>query len=104
MTVWFNVEKAWLYLLSYGEVYTIRPNKKVNGVHRLRSNFTQERMHCTCQFITEIEIREKGSLKQLDQYVDKSGFSSVEEWIDHIPKKKLIMRLYHVRLCDFNEK
>jgi len=85
--------------MTYREVYTIRPNKKINGLHRVLSKFTEDRMHCTTQFITEIDMKDPESVNQLEKYVGKSGFASVDEWINCIPKRKLKMRLYYVRLC-----
>ena len=100
--IWFNVKEAWTYLKDNGMVYTIRPNKKINGLHTVKSRFfdPNERVHCTLVFIRELDMTKDEETKQiLKKYVAESGFQTVEGWIEAFPKRKLKMRLYQARLC-----
>lgn len=82
MTIWFNIQEAYLQLTNNGEVYTIRPFKKRNGRHLFRSNFYHgEKFFVKVVFVKELDLALDDSKKELERYVNNSGFENVEDWL-----------------------
>jgi len=95
--IWFNVEEAAKFLLAYGFVFTLRPNLKPEGLHKVRMRKENDSLHAWIWLMREIDMT-KNPEKELEPYVEYSGFKSIEEWIGHIPKPSKKMYLYFARL------
>lgn len=77
MVIWFNVREAREYLLSVGRVYTLRPKgRKREECREVLSygGFGKKGM-VYVSFVKEIEDD-----RELEMFVEDSGFESVEEW------------------------
>jgi hypothetical protein len=90
MVMWFNVPEAREYLLQYGEVYTLRPKKRREGKEVLSYGGFGKKGEVNVKFVKEIL-----DWNELNRYVDKSGFRTVDEWVR---KAKGNRFLYHVVL------
>jgi len=101
--IWFNVEKAAKFLLANRLIFTLRPNLKRDGLHKLRVRKENDRLHVSIMLMREFDMTEVETKEQLEAYVKFSGFGSVDEWISHIPKPTKIMYLYFVRMVDLND-
>ena len=110
--IYFKSKKALDYLLKNGEVYTIRPRKRSEGLAYVKTSKKGRKL-------AEVEVKYVGEVVltapddewyvadgayakgKLEEFVDKSGFNSVEEWLEEVRKLnggKLPDRmfLYHV--------
>lgn len=99
MVMWFNVKEAREFLLREGRVYTLRPKrrnrdvKNPNGYREVLSfDGFGKKGTLFVSFVKEIE--DDGELKE---FVEDSGFGSVEEWRE---KGKDSRFLYYVMLLD----
>jgi hypothetical protein len=84
------VEKARNYLLRNGYVYTLRPKKRREGKEVLSYGGFGKKGEVNVKFVKEIL-----DWNELNRYVDKSGFRTVDEWVR---KAKGSRFLYHVVL------
>jgi len=114
--IYFKSKKALDCLLKNGEVYTIRPKKRFEGLAYVKTSKKGRKL-------AEVEVKYVGEVVQtapddewfvvegayakgkLEEFVDKSGFNSVEEWLEEVRKLnggKLPdkMFLYHVKLLE----
>jgi hypothetical protein len=98
MVMMFAVEEARNFLLAHGEVYTLRPKFRKRGrtkpinEHLITSNVWSEMPFADglVTFIKEIEDD-----KELEEFVSKSGFTTIQEWR---AKAKDSRFLYYVKL------
>jgi len=114
----FRSEKALKYLLNAGEVYTLRPKLRKVGLAWVRhkrkkvADVLVEYVGEVVQTLPDDEwfICEGAYAKaKLKDFVDKSGFESVEEWLEEVrrlnggklPEK---LYLYKVSLLDAKTK
>jgi len=80
--IWFNVKKAYEYLVAHKMVYTLRPNLKRDGVHVFRTSFALgEERRVLIEKVAEVDMKDEKSIVALFRYVKNSGFSSVKDWI-----------------------
>jgi hypothetical protein len=90
LVIWFNVPEAREYLLKHGEVYTLRRKERREGKEVLMYGGFGKKGEVNVKFVREIL-----DWNELNRYVDKSGFRTVDEWIR---KAKGSRFLYHVVL------
>jgi hypothetical protein len=90
MVMWFNVSESREYLLKHGQVYTLRPKKRREGKEILSYGGFGKKGEVNVKFVKEIL-----DWNELNRYVDKSGFRTVDEWVR---KAKGNRFLYHVVL------
>ena len=91
--IWFNVRQALNQLLKHGEVYTLRPKKRREGIEPLFSKFFPQKSkgdRVLVKFVKKITKKE-----DLIPFVAKSGFSSIDEWLQKAGEASF---LYYVRL------
>ncbi len=117
MVLIFKSQKALNFLLENGEVYTLRPKIRKEGRDWITNKRggrkiadAEVKLIGVCattnrRLVVEIDT---GSIKSLEDYVEKSGFSSVEEWFaegNKIYKGKIPNRLYlyYVKLTNSNQ-
>lgn len=118
--IYFKSKKALNYLLKNGEVYTIRPRKRSEGLAYVKTSkkgrkLAEVEVRCVGKVdltapddewyidLTDVDFITigRGGLKR---FVGKSGFNSVEEWLEEVrrlnggklPADKMF--LYHVEL------
>lgn len=104
MVIWFNVKKAFDFLLVSGQVYTLRPKKRSCGLHHVMSRHTKEKgkKFYTNErvFLTfRREIHSGKDLRPLE--VRTSGFRSASEWFKEASKNgtNINLFLYYAQLC-----
>jgi len=95
--IWFNVDEARKFLLANGFVFTIRPNLKREGIHKVRVRKENDSLNAWLWLMKEIDMT-KNPEEDLEPYVEYSGFKSAKDWIGHIPKPSNTMYLYFCRL------
>jgi|YelNatPaOPRAMG01_1025707.scaffolds.fasta_scaffold108305_4 hypothetical protein len=88
MVIWFNVEKAREQLLKYGYVCTLRPKRRKEGIEVLSYNGFGNKGLVYVIFIKEIKDD-----NELKEYLEFSGFETVEEWRKEAKDSKF---LYYV--------
>jgi hypothetical protein len=92
MVIWFNNEKARKYLLENGDVYTLRPKKRREGLDVLSyTNFGKKGI---------VEIKFLGKIEdycELQDFVEFSGFESIKEWKRAAGDSRF---LYYVKLVE----
>ena len=112
--IWFCVREAYEYLIDNDEVYTLRPNNpKENGKHQLKSTLYRydrvlKREHhesyvgvVNVEFVNVFTFNAKYReyiSQELEDYVAKSGFKTLSEWLAHVKglKRNDELYLYHV--------
>ena len=95
--IYFKSKKALDCLLKNGEVYTIRPKKRSEGLAYVKTSKKGRKL-------AEVEVKYVGEVVltapddewyvadgayakgKLEEFVDKSGFDSVEEWLEEVRK------------------
>lgn len=88
--IWFNVRLALEQLEKRGEVYTLRPTPKRSGTHIMLTSLRTPRYRGTVR----VEfVRVIAKPEELEPYVAKSGFASVNEWWDAAKGSRV---LHHV--------
>jgi len=92
--MWFNVKQARKYLLEEGRVFTLRPKRRKREECRevLMYNGFGKKGDLYVSFVKEIE-----GDGELREFVDDSGFDSVEEWRAAAKESQY---LYYVMLLD----
>jgi len=78
MTIRFDYPEAYHYLMTHKEVYTLRSYRKKDGVHHLLTNQALVKINRFVKVAFEKFIRSK---KELEVYVRKSGYDTVEDWV-----------------------
>jgi len=96
--IWFKVVEARDFLLRNGFVFTIRPNWKREGIHKIRMRKENDDLHGWLWLMKELDMTTPDIKEQLEPYVEYSGFKSAEDWIGHIPKPSKTMYLYFMRM------
>lgn len=104
--IWFNIEEAYYFLMENGEVFTLRPYKKIEGRVMILSKLEGKpyfKGMGELIFCREIDMSDIISKAHLHNYVYKSGFNSIEEWL---AKAKPIQKyyLYYLKLGEKNGK
>ncbi|HDN74285.1 hypothetical protein DRP04_02650 [Archaeoglobales archaeon] len=117
--IYFKSKKALDYLLKNGSVYTIRKSRRKEGLAWVMGENRRKIADAIVEYIGEVVLTEPDSewwvtkgaygIAKLEEFVKKSGFSSVEEWLDEVkrlnngslPEK---MYLYHVTLVSFDKR
>jgi len=110
--IYFKSKKALEHLLKNGEVYTIRPTKRTEGFAFVKTSKKGKKIAIVgVKYVGEIVLTAPDgewfvadgayAKGKLEEFVDKSGFDSVEEWLEEVRKLnggKLPdrMLLYHV--------
>ena len=85
--------------MKYGEVYTLRPATKQTGKAMLLSSLEGKPYYkgiVGIHFCKVINLSKNISKSTLHNYVGKSGFASVEEWLDKLKRTQEIYYLYYV--------
>ena len=100
--IWFKHPKALAYLLTHGEVYTLRGRRKncPDGRVTVRAGRYVSIMG-SIEYVGVIDLNDPAQVSRLNNYVSKSGFSSVEEWVEAYKKlngNRNPTHLYHVTL------
>ena len=94
----FKSEKALKFLITYGVVYTLRPNLRKTGKAWICNN-RRKVADATVEYVEKITQSNAGIL---EEFVSKSGFDSVEEWLNEV--KRLngkipdVLHLYRITL------
>lgn len=96
--IWFTVEKAAKFLLANGLVFTLRPHWKRDGIHKLRVRKENDNLHVSIMLMRDFDMTKPETKKELETYLEYSGFDSVDEWIGHIPKPTKKMYLFFARI------
>jgi len=109
--IYFKSKKALDYLLKNGEVYTIRLRKRSEGLAYVKTHRKGRKiMDVVVRYVGEVMLLQKLGwsvvgevyiIGKLEDFVNKSGFSSVDEWLEEVKrlnKGKLPdeIFLYHV--------
>lgn len=94
MVIWFNVKEAREYLLSVGRVYTLRPKRRKREECKevLSYDGFGKKGMVWVSFVKEIEDD-----RELEEFVEDSGFRSVEEWRKEAKDSRF---LYYVMLLN----
>ena len=79
MVMFFNVEEARSHLLTHGHVFTLRNKRKREGIHQLRVGGIYKFKVLGKAYVSF--VREITDPSQLNQYVEDSGFESIEAWL-----------------------
>lgn len=95
MVIWFNNEKARLFLLSNRYVFTLRPKERKEGVEPLFWDEFKKKGEVSVDFVKYIINSE-----DLNKYVNGSGFSSIKHWLKEANGNRF---LYYVRLLKIIE-
>jgi len=98
-SIFFSSQKARTFLISNGEVYTLRRSRRPTGyAHAFYVNENGRSIEIGLVYVEEIGVVLKAG--DLLPYVRKSGFESVEEWLSEARKSqcKLPAWLYKVEL------
>ena len=111
----FTLVEPATYLVENGEVYTIRPSAgklvdeiKVDVYYKdVKIGKGVKVLVGTVARFWEWKVIEKNkTVHDLSEYVDKSGFKSVKDWIKAVIKVNrkvpLLLWLYHVKIEEFN--
>jgi len=112
--IYFKSKKALDYLLKNGEVYTIRLKKRSEGLAYVKTSKKGRKLaEVEVKYVGEVVLTEPDdewyvadgayAKGKLEEFVDKSGFDSVEEWLEEVRKLnggKLPDRmfLYHCKI------
>lgn len=93
MPIYFNIKEAREYLLKHGEVYTLRKPRKVGNASIMIGNrYRQNVKKIGNGYVSFVE--QIVNDKQLEKYVEQSGFKSIEKWREKSDKKYL--KIYRV--------
>jgi len=99
--IWFNVREAYDYLMAHSEVFSVRSHKKKNEGKMMLLSTLEGKPHykgiVDVTFCKEINLENPISKSMLFNYVRKSGFKTVEQWLMKASKAK-VLYLYHVKL------
>ncbi|RLF90990.1 hypothetical protein DRN43_00670 [Thermococci archaeon] len=98
--IWFNVKEALDFLLEKGLVYTMRPNKKEEGMVTIMTSVGGKRRKVGKGFlrlIGEFESTEQ-LLEESEHLLPFTGFKTLEEWKDHASEGSRF--LYRVDLLE----
>ena len=98
--IYFKCQKAFSYLLNNGEVYTIRTKQRRTGLAWVKHN-KRKVADVWVEYVSEIT-----DPVELERFVDKSGFGSVEEWLAEVRKLnrgRLPDRLFLYHVCCIEE-
>ena len=77
--IYFKSKRALEHLLKHGEVYTIRPKERTEGFAVVKTSRKSQRLA-----VVDVKYVGKVSAGTLDNFVDKSGFRSVREWLEEV--------------------
>ena len=78
--IWFNYPKAFNQLMTNGEVYTLRKSIK-NGTYVLLSRLILNPPK-TGRMVKVTYLGRVSDKSILDNYVRKSGYETVDEWLE----------------------
>jgi len=104
--IWFNVHEAYSFLTKYGEVFTLRPNEKREGKCMLLSSIKGKPHYkgiVEVSFCRKINLSNVVHKAMLLNYVYKSGFKTIEEWLSKAKESK-VLYLYYVKLIRLEKK
>jgi len=91
MVIWFNVKETREYLLKNGRVYTLRPKIRREGKEILSYNGFGKKGLVYVSFVKEIE-----NLRELEEFVEDSGFESVAKWIEKAKESRFLYYVFTI--------
>ncbi len=81
MTIYFNVKEAREYLLKNGFVYTLRQERST-GKEQVRKSLNKGVLPFELLGFADVSfVKEIENLYDLKDYVTKSGFRTIDDWI-----------------------
>jgi len=96
--IWFLEDKVWNFFRRHGEVYTVRKADRQEGIaYTRRPSGKPIRVNVSL-------IQALVSTKELARYVEWSGFSSLDEWVEAIDRQHAnlpieSLALFHVKVA-----
>ena len=81
--IFFNSEKARKHLLEKGYVYTLRFPRRTGKGKAIKGNNSNREFLC---FVYITFIKKIKDPKELEPYVNESGFNSVDEWVNEVKR------------------
>ena len=93
MAIWVNVKEARHHLLEKGFVYTLRPKLRREGRDMLCWNGFGKKGMGAIKLVKEIEDTD-----ELKEFVKKSGFNSIADWLEKAKESRFLFRLELISL------